>query len=34
MPAWKSRLSDDERHLLVKYVQSMYDSGHKEAQSQ
>jgi len=34
MPAWKSRLSDDERRLLVKYVQSMYDSGHKEAQGQ
>jgi cbb3-type cytochrome c oxidase subunit I len=34
MPAWKSRLSDDERRLLVKYVQSMYDSGNKEAKSQ
>ncbi|WP_084080387.1 cbb3-type cytochrome c oxidase subunit I [Edaphobacter aggregans] len=34
MPAWKSRLSDDERRLLVKYVQSMYDSGQKEAQDQ
>jgi cytochrome c oxidase cbb3-type subunit I/II len=34
MPAWKSRLSDNERRLLVKYVQSMYDSGQKEAQNQ
>jgi mono/diheme cytochrome c family protein len=34
MPAWKSRLSDDQRRLLVKYVQSMYDSGHKEALGQ
>jgi mono/diheme cytochrome c family protein len=34
MPAWKNRLSNDERRLLVKYVQSMYDSGDKEAQGQ
>ena len=34
MPAWKSRLSDDERRLLVKYVQSMYDSRDREGQSQ
>jgi cbb3-type cytochrome oxidase cytochrome c subunit len=34
MPAWKSRLSDDERHLLVKYIQSMYGSGHEEAPGQ
>ena len=34
MPAWKNRLNDDERRLLVKYVQSMYDSGDKEAQGQ
>ena len=27
MPAWKGRLSDDERRLLAKYVLSMYDSG-------
>ncbi len=25
MPAWKSSLSDSERRLLVRYVQSMYD---------
>jgi len=34
MPAWKGRLSDDERSLLAKYVLSMYDSGHKETQGQ
>jgi cbb3-type cytochrome oxidase cytochrome c subunit len=30
MPAWKSRLSDGERLLLVRYVQGMYDDGQKE----
>jgi cbb3-type cytochrome c oxidase subunit I len=30
MPAWKSRLSDDQRHLLVRYIQSMYDGPHEE----
>jgi mono/diheme cytochrome c family protein len=34
MPAWKGRLSDDERSLLAMYVLSMYDSGHKETQGQ
>lgn len=32
MPAWKSRLSEGERRLLVRYVQSMYDDGQKESQ--
>ena len=32
MPAWKGRLSDDERHVLVRYVQSLYDSGREETQ--
>ncbi len=27
MPAWKNRLSSDERRLLVQYVQSIYDGG-------
>jgi mono/diheme cytochrome c family protein len=32
MPAWKGRLSDDERRLLARYVQSLYDGEPKEAQ--
>jgi cbb3-type cytochrome c oxidase subunit III len=34
MPAWKVRLTDDERKLLVRYVQSMYDSEPKEVAKQ
>jgi mono/diheme cytochrome c family protein len=34
MPAWKGRLSDNERTLLARYVQSLYDGGRKEAQGQ
>jgi mono/diheme cytochrome c family protein len=34
MPAWKSRLNDDERNLLARYVQSLYDGGRKEVQDQ
>ena len=34
MPAWKNRLSEDDRHLLVRYVQSLYDGGRKEEQAQ
>jgi mono/diheme cytochrome c family protein len=32
MPAWKSRLSYDERNLLARYVLSLYDDGRKEVQ--
>jgi cytochrome c oxidase cbb3-type subunit I/II len=32
MPAWKGLLSDDERRLLARYVQSLYDGEPKEAQ--
>jgi mono/diheme cytochrome c family protein len=34
MPAWKGRLSDDERNLLARYVQTLYDGGRQEAQGQ
>jgi cytochrome c oxidase cbb3-type subunit I/II len=34
MPAWKNRLTEDDRHLLVRYVQSLYDGGRKEEQVQ
>jgi cytochrome c oxidase cbb3-type subunit I/II len=34
MPAWKNRLSDDDRHLLVLYVRKMYDNGQKEVPQQ
>ena len=34
MPAWKNRLSEDDRHLLVRYVRGLYDGGHKEEQVQ
>ena len=34
MPAWKGKLSDDERSLLARYVRSLYDGGSKEAQRQ
>jgi cytochrome c oxidase cbb3-type subunit I/II len=34
MPAWKNRLSEDDRHLLVRYVQRLYDGGRKEEQVQ
>ena len=34
MPAWKSRLNDDERNLLARYVQSLFDGGRKEVQDQ
>jgi mono/diheme cytochrome c family protein len=34
MPAWKGKLSDDQRSLLARYVRSLYDSGRKEAQGQ
>jgi cytochrome c oxidase cbb3-type subunit I/II len=34
MPAWKNRLSEEDRHLLVRYVQSLYDGGRKEEQAQ
>jgi mono/diheme cytochrome c family protein len=30
MPAWQGGLSEDNRHLLVRYVQSLYDGGRKE----
>lgn len=32
MPAWKGKLSGDERNLLARYVQSLYDGGRKEEQ--
>jgi cbb3-type cytochrome oxidase cytochrome c subunit/cytochrome c553 len=34
MPAWKNRLSDEERRLLARYVLSLYDGGRKELQGQ
>ena len=34
MPAWKNRLSEEDRHLLVRYVRSLYDGGRKEEQGQ
>jgi cbb3-type cytochrome c oxidase subunit I len=34
MPAWQGRLSEEDRHLLVRYVQSLYEGGHKEVQGQ
>jgi cbb3-type cytochrome c oxidase subunit III len=34
MPAWKGRLNDDERKLLARYVQSMYDGEQKEVAKQ
>jgi len=34
MLAWKGRLNDEERGLLVRYVQSMYDGGQKEVATQ
>jgi hypothetical protein len=30
----KGRLSDDERNLLARYVQRLYDGGRQEAQGQ
>jgi mono/diheme cytochrome c family protein len=32
MPAWRNRLSENNRHLLARYVRSLYDGGHKEEQ--
>jgi cytochrome c oxidase cbb3-type subunit I/II len=34
MPPWKGRLNKDERNLLARYVQSLYDGGGKEVQRQ
>ena len=34
MPAWKGKLSDDQRSLLARYVRSLYDGGRREAQGQ
>jgi mono/diheme cytochrome c family protein len=34
MPSWQSRLSEDDRRLLVRYVRSLYDGGGKEVQDQ
>jgi mono/diheme cytochrome c family protein len=34
MPAWQNRLSEEDRHLLVRYVESLYDGRRKEDQGQ
>jgi mono/diheme cytochrome c family protein len=34
MPAWQNRLSEDDRRLLVRYVQSLYDDGRQKGQGQ
>jgi len=34
MPAWQGRLSEEDRRLLVRYIQSLYDGGRKEEQVQ
>ena len=34
MPAWQGRLSEDDRHLLVRFVQTLYDGGQKGVHGQ
>jgi cbb3-type cytochrome c oxidase subunit I len=34
MPAWQNRLNENDRHLLARYVRSLYDGGRKEERVQ